>query len=61
MRRIPGLVPAVLALLLVAHAPGPAGAAPEGQLRWGVHVPLAPPWLDPLSDDSLREPIARRR
>ncbi|MBI1963124.1 MAG: ABC transporter substrate-binding protein, partial [Candidatus Rokubacteria bacterium] len=57
MRRIPGLVPAVLALLLVAHAPGPAAAAPEGQLSWGVHVTLAPTWLDPAETPGIITPF----
>ncbi len=33
-------LPLVLALVLVV--PGPAGAAPEGQLTWAFHVSMAP-------------------
>ena len=57
MRRVPGLVSALLALLLLGHAPGPAGAAPEGQLSWGVHVTLAPTWLDPAETPGIITPF----
>src|SRR5439155_1169250 len=35
----------VVALLAVI---APAGAAPEGQMTWGVHISLAPTWFDPV-------------
>ena len=48
---------AVLALALVAAAPGPARAAPEGQLTWGVHVSLAPLWFDPADTQGMITPF----
>jgi peptide/nickel transport system substrate-binding protein len=46
---------AVLALVL-ALAPGPAAAAPEGQLSWGVHTTLAPTWFDPAETPGIITP-----
>ena len=36
------------ALLLCSVLPAPAAAAPEGTMTWGIHVTLAPRWLDPI-------------
>src|SRR5580765_808155 len=46
MRRSRGLFRAVVALLLVGYTVLPAIAA-DGQITWGVHISLAPTWLDP--------------
>src|SRR6266545_7544649 len=52
------LVPTLVALLLVLLALPTAGvAAPEGQLTWGVHVSLAPTWLDPAETPGIITPF----
>ena len=49
---------ALLAVVLLGSAPGPArAAAPEGQLTWGVHVSLAPPWFDPAETQGIITPF----
>jgi peptide/nickel transport system substrate-binding protein len=48
---------AILACALAAGAPGPAAAAPEGQLTWGVHVSLAPLWFDPADTQGMITPF----
>src|SRR5215468_12756016 len=40
------LVPLLLALTVLVAA-DLAGAAPEGQMTWGVHTTLVPTWFDP--------------
>ena len=48
---------AVLALTLMAAAPGSAAAgSPEGQLTWGVHISLAPTWFDPAETPGIITP-----
>jgi peptide/nickel transport system substrate-binding protein len=42
------------ALLLLA---GPAWAAPEGEVRWAVHISLAPTWFDPAETPSVITPF----
>ena len=56
MRRpmLPALVLLVLASLI---APAPAAAAPEGTLTWGIHVTLAPKWLDPADTEAFINPF----
>src|SRR5262245_11882856 len=44
MRHFRSVLCALLALFAVA---APAAAAPEGQMTWGVHISLEPPWFDP--------------
>src|SRR5215813_10994584 len=44
----------LLALLSVA---GPAAAAPEGQMTWGVHISLAPTWFDPAETQGIITPF----
>jgi len=49
---------ALLALCLIVGAPGAAAAAgPQGQLTWGVHVTLAPTWLDPAETPGIITPF----
>ena len=49
---------ALLAVVLLGSAPGPArAAAPEGQLIWGVHVSLAPLWFDPADTQGMITPF----
>jgi peptide/nickel transport system substrate-binding protein len=53
-------VRAVLALLVLgcfAAWPAPAGAAPEGQMTWAVHVTLAPTWFDPAETAGIATPF----
>jgi peptide/nickel transport system substrate-binding protein len=47
---------AVLGMMAGADRPAWA-AAPEGQLTWGIHVSLAPTWLDPAETLSLITPF----
>ena len=54
-------VPVLLTLLLVLALPlvpvASAGAAgPEGQVTWGVHITLAPTWLDPAEAPGIITP-----
>jgi peptide/nickel transport system substrate-binding protein len=43
-------------LLAVVVSPTVGSAAPEGQLTWGVHVSLAPTWLDPAEASGIITP-----
>src|SRR2546427_6884976 len=43
-------------LLLLAFA-GPAVAAPQGTLTWGLHVTLAAKWLDPSDTEAFITPF----
>jgi peptide/nickel transport system substrate-binding protein len=52
----PGIA-VLLVLLLVAAFAGPAAAAPEGTLTWGVHVTLAARWLDPGDTEAFIAPF----
>ncbi|HEV8614794.1 MAG TPA: ABC transporter substrate-binding protein [Methylomirabilota bacterium] len=47
------LLVAVVGLGLAA----PAGAAPEGEMTWAVHVSLAPTWFDPAETPSVITPF----
>jgi len=51
-----GMLPLLVPLLLSAH-PGPAAAAPEGTLTWGLHVTLAARWLDPSDTEAFINPF----
>jgi peptide/nickel transport system substrate-binding protein len=44
-------------MLLVAVPSGPAAAAPEGTLTWGLHVTLAARWLDPSDTEAFINPF----
>jgi peptide/nickel transport system substrate-binding protein len=63
MRFFRVVAPALIAALALAAAPaelgGPpaAGAAPEGNLTWGVHITLAPTWLDPAETPGMITPF----
>jgi peptide/nickel transport system substrate-binding protein len=35
----------------------PAGAAPEGQMTWAVHISLAPTWFDPAETSGIITPF----
>ncbi len=43
-------------LLTGVVSPIVASAAPEGQLTWGVHISLAPTWLDPAEAPGIITP-----
>ena len=49
-------VTTVLVVLIVALAPSPGQAAPEGQMTWAVHVSLAPTWFDPAETSGIITP-----
>ena len=49
------VAPLLLASLLLAA--GPAAAAPEGQITWGVHITLAPTWFDPAEASGMITPF----
>ena len=46
----------VLILALLAVTPVIAAAA-EGEMRWGLHVTLAPKWLDPAETEAFATPF----
>jgi peptide/nickel transport system substrate-binding protein len=46
-----------LAALLVVATPTVGHAAPEGELRWGLHVTLAARWLDPAETEAFSTPF----
>ena len=49
----------VVLLMLLPFFGGarPATAAPEGTMTWGVHITLAPRWLDPAETEGIITPI----
>ena len=47
----------LLIVLAVVLAAGSAGAAPEGDVTWAVHVSLAPTWFDPAETPSVITPF----
>jgi peptide/nickel transport system substrate-binding protein len=51
------IVPGLLALLLLGSVTGPAAAAPEGTMTWGVHITLASRWLDPAETEGIITPF----
>jgi len=46
-----------VALVLGFGAAGPAAAAPEGTMTWGVHITLASRWLDPGETEGIATPF----
>ena len=47
----------LVAALLLPGLSGPALAAPDGTLTWGVHVTLAARWLDPSDTEAFITPF----
>jgi peptide/nickel transport system substrate-binding protein len=47
----------LVVLALLAVVAGPAAAAPEGTLTWGLHVTLAAKWLDPADTEAFINPF----
>ena len=48
---------AVTVFFLFGALRAPAAAAPEGTLTWGLHVTLAPRWLDPSDTEAFINPF----
>ena len=58
MRHLPRrLAVATVLVLLSAALAGPAAAAPEGTLTWGLHVTLAARWVDPVDTEAFINPF----
>jgi peptide/nickel transport system substrate-binding protein len=47
----------LVVLVLLTAIAGPALAAPEGTLTWGLHVTLAAKWLDPSDTEAFINPF----
>ena len=47
----------VAVVVLVAGFAASAGAAPEGEVTWAVHVSLAPTWFDPAETPAVITPF----
>jgi len=47
----------ILSLVLLALTAGGAAAEPEGDVRWAVHISLAPTWFDPAETPSVITPF----
>ena len=52
-----GIVVVFLFLTVGILQASPAGAAPEGQMTWGVHITLAPTWFDPAETPGIITPF----
>jgi peptide/nickel transport system substrate-binding protein len=51
-------ISALIALLMLAPLWAPAaGAAPEGEITWGVHISMAPTWFDPAETPGIITPF----
>ncbi len=46
-----------VAFVLCVGTGGPATAAPEGTMTWGVHITLASRWLDPAETEGIITPF----
>ncbi|HEV3349545.1 MAG TPA: ABC transporter substrate-binding protein, partial [Methylomirabilota bacterium] len=59
MTRLALRPPALAALLLTAAvlALAPCAHAADGEMRWGLHVTLAPKWLDPAETEAFSTPF----
>jgi peptide/nickel transport system substrate-binding protein len=57
MRRFTSHVVVLLAITQIFGAAGPATAAPEGTMTWGVHITLASRWLDPAETEGIITPF----
>ena len=47
----------LLLVTLTLGSAGPASAAPEGTMIWGVHITLASRWLDPAETEGIITPF----
>ena len=57
MRSLTTRVVIALVTLILAASAGPAVAAPEGTMTWGVHITLASRWLDPGETEGIATPF----
>ena len=58
MRHLPRrLAVATVLILMSVVLAGPAVAAPEGTLTWGLHVTLAARWVDPVDTEAFINPF----
>ncbi len=57
MKMIRRTAPVVLVLAILAGGAVRAGAAPEGQVTWGIHVSLVPTWFDPAETTGIVTPF----
>jgi peptide/nickel transport system substrate-binding protein len=58
MRQVSARVLALFAAIaLIWGVAGPATAAPEGTMTWGVHITLASRWLDPAETEGIITPF----
>ena len=57
MRHVRGLFATLLIVVISAVGASPAGAAPEGQMTWAVHISLAPTWFDPAETSGIITPF----
>src|SRR5262249_50838927 len=48
---------AIVVAMVVLMSVGPALAAPEGQITFGLHVTLAPTWFDPAETTGIVTPF----
>ena len=53
----PRLRAVLTTLVLVLGVAGPALAAPEGTMTWGLHITLASRWLDPAETEGIITPF----
>ena len=51
------IAPALGLTVLLLGLAGPAAAAPEGTMTWGVHITLASRWLDPAETEGIITPF----
>jgi peptide/nickel transport system substrate-binding protein len=51
-----GIASLLVLSIVLAVAPS-AGAAPEGQMTWAVHISLAPTWFDPAETPGIGTPF----
>ena len=47
----------VFAALVLGFGVGPAAAAPEGTMTWGIHITVASRWLDPAETEGISTPF----
>jgi len=57
MRHPRGLFATLLMVATLMTGTPPAGAGPEGQMTWAVHISLAPTWFDPAETSGIITPF----
>jgi peptide/nickel transport system substrate-binding protein len=56
-KHVPGLVHALIVLMVVSASVSPAAASSEGQMTWAAHISLAPTWFDPAETSGIITPF----